>query len=235
MDQRRFALYFVPPANSELYRFGARFLGYDCYSGSELGYPPDSGLDAHNWAELTREPRRYGFHATLKAPFRLRPACTEADLGAELDRFCASPRRRATIVPVVRALGRFIALVADKPSREVDRLAADCVMAFDRFRAPLTAQEQAKRLAADLSTRQIEHVERWGYPFVFDDFQFHMTLTGSVEENRRDAIAAMLQARFDRSVADRSVPISRLVLARQDGPSTPFRVVRETELAAARA
>ena len=52
--------------------------------------PPISGSPPPPWEELTREPRRYGFHATLKAPFRLLPPFTEADLVAELDRFSRS-------------------------------------------------------------------------------------------------------------------------------------------------
>ena len=57
MDAPRYAIYFVPPASSDLYRFGAVFLGFDCYSGEELGCPDDAGLDPREWSELTREPR----------------------------------------------------------------------------------------------------------------------------------------------------------------------------------
>ena len=111
MDEPRYAIYFVPPARSDLYRFGARFLGYDCYSGDDLGHPADIGLAATAWEELTREPRRYGFHATLKAPFRLLPPFTEADLVAELDRFSALPRASVSVEPTIRAIERFIAIV----------------------------------------------------------------------------------------------------------------------------
>jgi hypothetical protein len=119
-------------------------------------------------------------------------------------------------------------------SPEVDRLAADCVTAFDRFRLPLTPQERGQRLAAGLSTSQIAHLERWGYPFVFDDFRFHMTLTGRFGADRRGAIATLLQARFERNTSRRALPITRLALVRQDNPATPFRVVGEAELTAGR-
>src|SRR5215813_14819328 len=109
MDERRYAIYFVPPADSELYRFGAGVLGYDCYSGKDV--PQDSGFDA-DWAELTREPRRYGFHATLKAPFRLLPSAAEADLVAELRRVAALPRTPPAIAPMIHPIGGFIAIVA---------------------------------------------------------------------------------------------------------------------------
>jgi len=103
MDGPRYAVYFVPPACSDLYRFGARLLGYDCYSGEDLGHPPDIGLDAPAWEELTHEPRQYGFHATLKAPFRLLSPFSETDLVAEFDRFAALPRVPAAIEPKAQA------------------------------------------------------------------------------------------------------------------------------------
>jgi hypothetical protein len=93
MDEPRYAIYFVPPADSDVYRFGAGFLGYDCYTGADLGHPQDMGVEASTWAELTREPRKYGFHATLKAPFHLSPAFAESDIAAELRRLPPSRGR----------------------------------------------------------------------------------------------------------------------------------------------
>lgn len=230
MDEPRYAIYFVPPANSDLYRFGSTFLGYDCYAGDDLGWPADAGLEAQAWAGLTREPRRYGFHATLKAPFRLRSKFGETDLAEELRRFAARARTPAGIEPVIRSLGRFIAVVPAEPSAAVDRLAGDCVTAFDGFRRPLTADERLKRLDGGLSDREIANLDRWGYPYVFDDFRFHLTLTGPVDAERRASIAALLQARLDRMNGRDRVPIARLALVRQDAPSAPFRVVCQTAL-----
>jgi hypothetical protein len=155
MDEPRYAIYFVPPARSDLYRFGARFLGYDCYSGDDLGHPPDIGLAATAWEELTREPRRYGFHATLKAPFRLLPPFTEANLVAELDRFIALPRASVSVEPTIRAIERFIAIVPRGTSAAVDQLAADCETVFDRFRRPPTPQERDRRVAAGACARPV--------------------------------------------------------------------------------
>ena len=232
MDEPRYAIYFVPPAGSDLYRFGARFLGYDCYTGADLGYPPDAELDPAAWSELTREPRSYGFHATLKAPFHLPPRFTESDLVAELRRFAAIPRALPTIEPAVQGLGRFVAIVARVPSAAVDRLAADCVMAFDRFRLPLTAAEKRGRVGAGLSERQIENLHRWGYPYVFDDFRFHMTLTGPIDADRRTAILTLLRARFA-AISSGPLPIAQLVLLRQDPQSGRFRALDQAELTAA--
>ncbi len=116
MDGPRYAVYFVPPACSDLYRFGARLLGYDCYSGEDLGHPPDIGLDAPAWEELTHEPRQYGFHATLKAPFRLLSPFSETDLVAEFDRFAALPRVPVAVEPAIRSIEQFIAIVPKSTS-----------------------------------------------------------------------------------------------------------------------
>jgi hypothetical protein len=225
MDEPRYAIYFVPPAASDLYRFGAGFLGYDCYTGESLRPAQDIALTACEWAQLTREPRKYGFHATLKAPFHLLPPFTEADLTAELERFAAIPRTLPAIEPAIRPLAQFIAVVAAEPSMALDRLAADGVMAFDRFRRPLTSHERE---------RQIENLDRWGYPYVFEDFRFHLTLTGSIDAERRASILALLQARFDDIDGGHSLPITQLALVRQDARSTPFRVVGQAALTAVR-
>ena len=230
MGEPRFAIYFVPPVDSDLYRFGAGVLGYDCYTGAELGYPQDIEIGAPEWAELAREPRRYGFHATLKAPFRLVPSLSEGGLVNELRRFAALPRPLAIIEPVVRPLGRFIAIVPANPSAELDRLAADAATAFDEFRHPLAPEERRTRLAAGLSERQIENLDRWGYPYVFDDFRFHMTLTGPVEAGRIGAVVTILQARFNRINGGNSLPIAQLALMRQDAEAAPFRVVCQAEV-----
>jgi len=234
MDPPRYAIYFVPPADSALYHFGAGFLGYDCYTGESLPHPQDVALAASEWDALTHEARKYGFHATLKAPFRLLPPFSEADLTAELERFAAIPRTLPEIKPIVQSLAGFIAVVADMPSMDLDRLVADAVMAFDRFRCPLSSHEREQRLGAGLSERQTDNLDRWGYPYVFDDFRFHMTLTGRIEAGRRGAILALLQARFDAIEGAHVLPVSQVTLLRQERRASPFRMVREAALTALR-
>ncbi len=190
----RYAVYYVPAAQSALYRFGAALLGYDCYSGTEIGFPRALPVPEPAWRELTQEPRRYGFHATLKAPFRLADGADEAELVEAFHAFCRSKAMAAVFTPVVAVVEGFIAIVPSGNEPAVDRLAAACVTAFDRFRAPLNAHDRARRLAAALSDRQAQNLERWGYPYVFEDFRLHLTLTG-----RLSAEAA----------GDRALPSSR--------------------------
>jgi putative phosphonate metabolism protein len=221
----RFAIYFVPPAGSALYRFGAAVLGYDCYTGETTERLRDNDLTPAAWAALTAEPRRYGFHATLKAPFRLRPELDPEDLLAGVRALAASLPTAPTLAPVVGLIGGFAAIVPAAQSTELDRLAADCVTAFDRFRLPPTAEEREKRLAAGLSPRQAANLDRYGYPYVLEEFRFHMTLTGRIEPERRAEIHALLQSRFARACRPGAIRLNRLALVRQDHPDSCFRII----------
>ena len=221
----RFAIYFVPAADSALYRFGAAVLGYDCYTGEAVARSQAGETD---WAALTAEPRRYGFHATLKAPFRLRGEYGEADLIAQMRALAASVVESPRLEPTVDLIAGFVAIVPQAHSPALDRLAADCVTRFDRFRAPMTADETARRTAAGLSDAQAANLERWGYPYVLDEFRFHMTLTGRIAADRRAAIHSHLRQAFAQACGSHPIVLDRLALVRQDHPDAPFRVVAQT-------
>jgi putative phosphonate metabolism protein len=221
----RFAIYFVPAADTPLYRFGAAVLGYDCYTGEPVARPRDAALSETEWAALTAEPRTYGFHATLKAPFRLRAELDQADIFAQLQTLAASVTDIPTFEPVVGLIGGFVAIEPRAASPALDRLAADCVTAFERFRLPMTAQERSRRLTAELSPQQIVYLDRFGYPYVLEEFRLHMTLTGRIEPDRRRAIHALLQSEFARACGAGPIRLDRLALARQDRPGASFRVI----------
>ena len=97
----RYAIYYVAPPGSDLDRFGASLLGYDTFSGSDLPFPDGIPQSVPDWREVTRDPRKYGFHATLKAPLALASGKTEADLLAACESFAGTPRAIPAIRPVV--------------------------------------------------------------------------------------------------------------------------------------
>jgi len=105
------------------------------------------------------------------------------------------------------------------------RLAASCVTHFDGFRAPLSTADRGRRLAAHLTARQIGHVERWGYPYVFEDFRFHMTLTGALSADRQEPMLAYLRSGLACSHGNGPIKINRLALLRQDNPAARFVVL----------
>ena len=226
----RYAIYFVPAAQSNLYRFGSSILGYDCYSGETVGIPGEFGNGAVNWNELTAQPRRYGFHVTLKAPFFLSQSCTEAQLINALQNFARLGHAARSFAPTVRMFDDFFAVVPLNADASLDALAASCTTIFDAYRAPMSPRERARRIALGLSQSQIQNLDRWGYPYALSEFRFHMTLTGKVPVRRRKAILASMLDGLQRMAVERSIAIDRLVLLKQDSPDTSFCVVSASML-----
>ena len=227
----RYAIYYAPPSRKPLARFGAALLGYDALSGNDVAFPKDATALAADWHDLTADPRKYGFHATLKAPFALAPGTTEAELLTACAAFAAQPRAIPTIKPAVHAISGFIAVVPAERSPTLQALAQDCVEAFDTFRAPLSAEDRARRKPETLTARQVEGLDRWGYPYVGEDFRFHMTLTGRMPDARQRPVLAMLRARFD-ALDLTALAIDRIVLFRQDDADSRFRIIKQDVLAA---
>jgi putative phosphonate metabolism protein len=226
----RYAIYFIPAADTALYRFGAAALGYDCFGGTDVPTFDALPVDAGTWRELTEAPRRYGFHATLKAPFVLAGERSEAELIAAIERFAQAVEASPTIDPEVRLLHRFVAIVPAAENAALCALAASCVAHFDGFRVPLTEDDRGRRLAARLTERQIGYVERWGYPYVLDEYRFHMTLTGALDRDRRELMLSYLRDSFSRVCGERPIPIDRLALLRQVGPDARFVVIADVPM-----
>jgi putative phosphonate metabolism protein len=225
----RYAIYYAAAPDTDLDRYGARLLGYDAFSGKDLAFPEGVLQMALDWRELTRDPRKYGFHATLKAPLSLAPGKTETELLAACEDFANTPRPVPVIRPVVDSISGFIAVVPAEPSTELERLAADCTSEFDSFRARLTPQDRARRNPSALTPRQCEHLDRWGYPYVMEDFRFHMTLTGRLEAERREPVLRMLRNSFS-AVGIKTLAIDRIALFRQDDADSRFRIVNHWKL-----
>jgi hypothetical protein len=181
---------------------------------------------------LTDEPRRYGFHATLKAPFHLRAGVAEADVIAALDDFAGSQRAFVLEGLRVALLSRFIALVPETPSMPLQSLATNAVEALEPLRAPLSERDVARRLQTPLSDRQKDHLQQWGYPYVFDDFRFHMTLTGALDEALRAPVLAKLAALFHDHVGAGPVLVDSVALFRQERREAPFKIIRRAPLSA---
>ena len=213
----RTALYFTPPSEARVTQLAAEWLGRDAFSG-ERSRAPDPALDS-----LVAEPSRYGFHATMKPPFRLSEGRDLQGLDEALARFTGS--RPSAVIPslVLRRIDGFFALVPENTVSDLDALAAETVRHFEPFRAPLSEAEIARRNPERLSERQRGHLHRWGYPFVFEEFRFHMTLTGRVHDDTAPEIENALRERFG-EVLGRPLPIDALALFVQNDAGAPFTV-----------
>lgn len=216
----RFALFYAPSTADPLWEIAAQWLGRD----ARLDAPVSAdvpGIDAERLRHLTVSARRYGFHATLKPPMALAHGMREADLARELAAFCETHRPVGIGRLKLALLDGFLALVPEAQSEDLTAFAADCVIRFDHFRAPLSAEDRARRHAAGLSPRQAELLDIYGYPYVLENFRFHMTLTNRLPTEDRDVVLAAAEAWFGPTL-DRSFVLDRVALFREPEPGADF-------------
>jgi putative phosphonate metabolism protein len=221
----RYALYYAPAADSALWRFGSATLGYDAITAADAPFTVPAGCDAESWPTLTAEPRRYGFHATLKAPFELAVGRQEGQLRAFAHNFASG----LDAVPLnglgVTALGSFLALTPSAESRPLQNLAFSVVQAFEPFRAPLSPADLARRLKSPLTPAHRAYLEAYGYPYVGDAFRFHMTLTGSLPAEQVLTVKQALTQAYAEHVPPAPVAIDRIALFKQDTRESRFRLL----------
>jgi putative phosphonate metabolism protein len=228
----RYAVYYAPAARDPLWTFGSSVLGYDAASGARPSFPDHPLLRDAPLGAWTAEPRKYGFHATLKPPFALAPGGRESALIEAAGDFAGNQAPFKAGELRVAPIGAFVALTPAGPAPALSRLADACVEAFDRFRAPASAAERERRLQSPLTPRQIENLDRWGYPYVFADFRFHLTLSGSLPEKDLE--------RFATAMAELYAPLARplvvdgVALFAQPEASSAFVLLQRFEFTGAR-
>ncbi|HAD86984.1 MAG TPA: hypothetical protein DCG48_06440 [Rhodospirillaceae bacterium] len=224
----RFAVYFLPPADSPLWRAGCRWLGRDAdRPGGNVRAPTaDLGsISETEWAAATAEPRRYGFHATLKPPFRLVDGCDLADLDGALARFAAERRAFSVAELRLKVLDGFLALCPVAPSSDLNALAADCVRDFEAFRHPPDPADLDRRRLRGLTPRQEANLTAWGYPYVLDEFRFHMTLTGRLAGDAAVRFLDVLAPMFAEALSG-PLFVGGVALSREQSPGAPFETLR---------
>jgi len=215
----RYAVYFAPPPGSPFHQLGSRWLGRDAFTGELLVQPsvPDIG-------SLTGDPSRYGFHATLKPPFALLDTVAPESLLRAVAALAASEECFHVRLKVA-LLDRFLALVPCEPRDALRGIADRAVRELDGFRRPMSEQELARRRAAGLSPRQELHLRNWGYPYVFEDFRFHMTLTERLSEAEAERFAPAAAEHFA-PVLNAPVLIDGITLFEEAAPGAPFLATR---------
>ncbi|MEM9270403.1 MAG: DUF1045 domain-containing protein, partial [Pseudomonadota bacterium] len=180
-------------------------------------------------SELTKTPRKYGLHGTLKPPFALADGVGYADLLAAVEAFAAEMPRFALDGLVISRLGGFVALAPRGDTWPLTRLACGVVEALEPFRAPLSEAALAKRRAGGLSPRQEALLQRFGYPYVMDQFRFHLTLTGKLPEAEAEAVRHVLARHLETLLAG-PVPVRDLALFGED-PQGRFHEITRGPLA----
>lgn len=176
----RYAIYFAPALQSPWWQFGTQWLGRDEHLDRLVPQTTVPQMSAQDLQRMTSHPRRYGFHATLKAPFGLRDNYGEDDLRARMQALARTLRPVALGPLQATALGNFVALVPIAPPQALAALANACVTELDDMRRPLTDDDLARRSSDTLDARGLELLHHYGYPLVMERFQFHFSLTGPV-------------------------------------------------------
>ncbi|GGA38978.1 DUF1045 domain-containing protein [Pelagibacterium lentulum] len=219
----RYAIYFTPGPSDALTRTASQWLGRDAFSREAIAHKAHGKLSAAEVAGITSSPGRYGFHATLKAPFRLSAKETEASLVAALEAFASASEPFEVPQMVVGNLGGFFAIIPSETNEALDQFAGQVVSGFEKFRSPLTEADIARRSPDHLSPAELQNLHDWGYPYVFESFRFHMTLSNRVPLQERDKIAVELEALFGPLLA-RPFAIDGLALFVEPEPGAPFHV-----------
>jgi putative phosphonate metabolism protein len=186
---RRYAIYAAP--EGALWDWASRWLGWDALRGEGVPHPAVDSLP-RPLAEITEAPRKYGFHATVKPPFRLAEGATARDLDWAAGALCLRMARAQSAGLKLARLGGFLALVPEGDDTAITAMAAQVVEALDAFRAPPDAAEIARRRPERLTERQRAYLDRWGYPYVMDEFHLHLTLTGDLPPDEAAAVETVL-------------------------------------------
>ena len=220
----RVALYWAPALDDPLHALGSAWLGRDAETGAALPQPAVPGMDL---AEVTAEARRYGLHATLKPPFRLAapyPALCDAasSLAARTAPFMLPPLR-------LESLGGFLALVESTPSTALRALCDSAVESLDPCRAPPSEAEIARRRPERLGPSERANLERWGYPYVFGEWRFHVTLTRRLDAAEMALLRPALEAHLG-GVPSRPRQVTELAIFTQAAPDAPFLIAERLPL-----
>jgi len=225
----RYAIYYAPAPDSRWWQFGSRWLGRDAASGRSRAQFQVPGISAEELRELTADVRRYGFHATLKPPFVLSEQSRREELYACVEALAAGQRPIPLGRLGLRKLGGFLALMPEQQSTQLQALAIDCVEQLDAFRAQAGEDELRRRRHAGLSPRQDELLLRWGYPYVMEQWRFHMTLTGPVAGARREALMRWLEVKLH-ELDEEQLQVDALCIFEQSAPGAAFCLSRRYAL-----
>lgn len=228
----RVAIYAAPNPGSDWWERGSEWLGRCASRRCALAMPAIAQVDPAVQTALTADPRRYGWHATLKAPFRL---SLQSNLWALRDAVAAVCRDHRPIALgdlQVTRLGPFLALQPEHAPPALGALADDCVRRLQPLAAPLNPAELARRRRIALTPEEDALMRAWGYPWVFDRFRFHFSLTGSLAGVPDDGVGRLCAAAARQFGALPPMRLDRLSIFIEPSPGADFVLLEQLELGA---
>ena len=221
----RVALYYAPPIDDPLHAAASTCLGRDTETNAPKRQP-----DLPNIAAITEDARGYGFHATLKAPFRLAEGVHWNSFVEAVEHVAAGIRPFDLPPLAVQDLHGFLALRETQQSHALQALADLCVAGVDHLRAPLSEAELAKRRKnGQLPLAQEALLQRWGYTYVFGEFFFHMTLTRRLTAAEKELYLPAATDFFD-PILEQPRRVTDIALFTQAAPGAPFTIAQRMPL-----
>jgi hypothetical protein len=220
----RVAIYYAPATDDPLYAASTAWLGRDPIT-NKLSHQ----LNIADIAAITADAQTYGFHATLKPPMRLAEGRTwneflnaATKLGQSLRPFDLPPL-------AVMDMHGFLALRETRPSPELQHLADACIEHLDAFRRPPSDKELARRRGAPLTPEQDAMLVRWGYPYMFGTWFFHMTLTRRLTPEEKTLYQPAAESHFVEAIKH-SRRVEDICLFTQPAPGAPFTIAERIPL-----
>ncbi len=116
----------------------------------------------------------------------------------------------------------------DEAHKALRALAAAAVRFFSPLRTPPEAAEIARRMTGAISPRQVAYALEWGYPYIFEEYDFHITLTGPLQSAVAAPVRAVLAQYFE-EVTAQALPINQLCVCRQAMEKTHATAEKHTE------
>lgn len=226
----RYAIYYMPALHTAWWAAGSHWLGRCAVTGQTFAQPVIPDLSAERFEQLTLDPRRYGWHATLKAPFQL-------DTGHGLNNLRTALQNLATDLPAfempalqVSTVGGFLALRPVHHNARLHTTADACVTRLHPLVKPLGPDELARRRQAQLNPAQDRLLMQWAYPWVLEEFKFHLSLTGPIHALTADELEALVQAAQTHFEALPPARFEHLALFAEPHKGAEFQWVESVEL-----
>jgi hypothetical protein len=216
----RYAVYFCPAAGSGLDAFGREWLSIDSVPG----------VAVERFQALTANVRRYGWHATLCAPFALAGSSTYEDLR----RIAVDIARQTNAIELplqLDSLGAFLALRPSVDESSVKQLAEQCVLHLNALRAP-SSDEAWQRRAPHLDDTELALFRDYGYPYVLDRYRFHMTLSAPAGDAEEQALRDWLAPKLATLAP---AQVDALTICREPAPGQAFEEIERLPLGARKA
>ncbi|MEU8642057.1 DUF1045 domain-containing protein [Streptomyces sp. NPDC048674] len=182
------AVYIIPSQDSRIYQFGSSVLGYDIYRAQAI----PASQDLTFARECVGESAEYGFHATLADALYFSSEQQIERVRAEV-RFLSQefkPFHLDGLEPAVSPHdGRAAIIRAQDSSGTVESIHHELVSRVYRLAVSSTylTGQTTKALPGDGQRAQMM-LERYGSPFILENFMLHFTVCGSCPEEATSGI-----------------------------------------------